>query len=417
MTQPVLTPTLLAEHPGRPTLLVGPSLGTGVATLWSHVLPFLGEVQVIGWDLPGHGETAPFGQDFTIPELAAAVAELIREQRASGVIAEGSSVVAAGDSIGGATTLQLALDHPELLAGAVMVCSTTKFGTPEAWRERADFVRQAGTPSMVRGSAERWFAEGFIASHREVVTALLHDLQETDRFDYAAACLALADYDLMGRLGEVTVPLRAIGGAEDAVCGPRDQRRIAEGVPQGSYVVLPGVAHQAPAEAPEATARAIIEAFPQVFGASGECAVSIPGPANASAAAARADAGVPGADPYDAGMAVRREVLGADHVDRSTAAIDDVTRDFQAMITRYAWGTIWTRPGLDRRTRSAITLTALIAGGHWEEFEMHVHAALRNGLSREEIVEVVLQSAIYCAVPAANHALGIARQAFAEHTE
>lgn len=114
------------------------------------------------------------------------------------------------------------------------------------------------------------------------------------------------------------------------------------------------------------------------------------------------------------GLAVRREVLGADHVAASLAKADASTAEFQQLITRYAWNEIWTRPGLDRRMRSAITLTALIAHGHWGEFEMHVRAARRNGLSREEIVEVLLQTAIYCGVPAANHAFSIAQPILAE---
>nr|WP_257998362.1 4-carboxymuconolactone decarboxylase [Zhihengliuella halotolerans] len=120
-------------------------------------------------------------------------------------------------------------------------------------------------------------------------------------------------------------------------------------------------------------------------------------------------------DPYDAGMGVRRQVLGDAHVDRANAGVDDFTAEFQEMITRYAWGTIWTRDGLDRVTRSAITLTAMIAGGYWEELEMHVHAAVRNGMSAEQIKEVFLQSAIYCSVPAANVAFKIGQRVLAEY--
>lgn len=112
---------------------------------------------------------------------------------------------------------------------------------------------------------------------------------------------------------------------------------------------------------------------------------------------------------FDAGMTVRREVLGAAHVDRANGSITEFTADFQELITRYAWGSIWTRPGLPRTTRSAITLTAMIAQGHWEEFAMHVRAALTNGMTRDEIKEVVLQSAIYCGVPAANTAFKVAQ--------
>jgi 4-carboxymuconolactone decarboxylase len=113
----------------------------------------------------------------------------------------------------------------------------------------------------------------------------------------------------------------------------------------------------------------------------------------------------------DDGMRVRREVLGDDHVDRATARTTDFTREFQDLITRYAWGEIWTRPGLDRRARSCITLTALVANGQLEELAMHVRAARRNGLSEEEIKEVLLQCAIYCGVPAANAAFAVAQRA------
>jgi 4-carboxymuconolactone decarboxylase len=113
-------------------------------------------------------------------------------------------------------------------------------------------------------------------------------------------------------------------------------------------------------------------------------------------------------DKHDRGMEVRREVLGDEHVDNAIAKTTDFTRDFQDLITRNAWGEIWTRPGLDRRMRSAITMTALIALGHFEELAMHVRAARRNGLSDDEIKEVLLQSAVYCGVPAANRAFAIA---------
>jgi 3-oxoadipate enol-lactonase/4-carboxymuconolactone decarboxylase len=113
-------------------------------------------------------------------------------------------------------------------------------------------------------------------------------------------------------------------------------------------------------------------------------------------------------------MRIRRNVLGDEHVDRVVEGTTAFTADFQDLITRYAWGEIWARPGLDRRTRSAITLIALVALGHWEELAMHVRAALRNGLTPDEIKEVLLHSAIYCGVPAANRAFAIAQRVLAE---
>lgn len=121
-------------------------------------------------------------------------------------------------------------------------------------------------------------------------------------------------------------------------------------------------------------------------------------------------------DQYDAGIKVRREVLGDAHVDRALAQADEFSGDFQEFITRYAWGEIWNRPGLDRRSRSCVTLTALVAGGHLDELAFHTRAALRNGLTPVEIKEVLLQAAVYCGVPAANSAFKVAQQVIREET-
>ncbi|MEA2410541.1 MAG: 3-oxoadipate enol-lactonase / 4-carboxymuconolactone decarboxylase [Thermoleophilaceae bacterium] len=120
------------------------------------------------------------------------------------------------------------------------------------------------------------------------------------------------------------------------------------------------------------------------------------------------------ADRHQQGMQLRRAVLGDEHVDRAEAGTTAFTEDFQDLITRYAWGEIWTRAGLDRRMRSAITMTALVARGHYEELALHVRAALRNGLTPDEIAEVLLHSAIYCGVPAANAAFRVAQRVLEE---
>lgn len=122
-------------------------------------------------------------------------------------------------------------------------------------------------------------------------------------------------------------------------------------------------------------------------------------------------------DAHKRGMKVRREVLGDAHVDAAVAGTTEFTADFQDLITRYAWGEIWTRPGLDRRTRSAMALTALIALGRFDELAMHVRAALRNGLSEDEIKEVLLQAAVYCGVPAARSAFEIASRVLEEESK
>ena len=202
-------------------------------------------------------------------------------------------------------------------------------------------------------------------------------------------CGALAEFDVRDRLGEITGPVLAVAGAARRATPPAGLEAIADGVADGRLVVLDGVAHLAPAEAPDVVARLIRD--------------HVRGGPRARRPDRRAGARL--------GMAVRREVLGAAHVDRATAAATDLTADFQEFITEYAWGGIWTRPGLDRRSRSLITLTALVARGHHEELAMHVQAARTNGVTVEEIKEVLMQTAIYCGVPDANTAFRIAHSA------
>ena len=117
---------------------------------------------------------------------------------------------------------------------------------------------------------------------------------------------------------------------------------------------------------------------------------------------------------YDEGMAVRREVLGDSYVEQANAKTTEFTRDFQQIATEFAWGTVWARPGLDRRSRSMVTITALIALGHHDELALHLRGALRNGLTREEIKEVLLQAAVYCGVPAVNAAFRVAQRVLDE---
>jgi 3-oxoadipate enol-lactonase/4-carboxymuconolactone decarboxylase len=387
MTVPVIVGVRLAGRPDLPLLLCGPSLGTSAVALWSRSADLLGDAfHVVAWDLPGHGSSPSTDELFTMAELATAVLGL-----ADKTLAErgepGASFAYAGDSAGGAVGLQLLLDAPTRVSCAVLLCTGAKIAETEAWHERAELVRRSGTPVMVEGSVQRWFAPGFVEREPEATTRLLHALQDADRFGYAAVCEALADFDVRGRLGEITAPLLAVAGEHDVVAPPKTAEAIATGVRSGRIVVLPGVAHLAPAEAPA------------------EVAALIRGHARSSLSVQQV---------RDAGMKVRREVLGDAHVDWATAATTSFTRDFQELITEYAWGSTWTRPGLDRRSRSLITLTALVARGHHEELAMHLRAARTNGLSDDEIKELLLQTAIYCGVPDANTAFRIAQQVLVE---
>jgi 3-oxoadipate enol-lactonase/4-carboxymuconolactone decarboxylase len=381
MTTPRIVGTDFGGPAGAGLLLLGPSLGTSAATLWKPVAERLAErARVVAWDLPGHGRS-PASGPFRMPELAAAVLALADD------IAPGQSFSYAGDSVGGAVGLQLLLDAPERVTSAALLCTGAVIGDPELWRVRAATVRESGTESVVLGSAERWFAAGFADREPAVAAALLDALRDTNAECYALVCEALAVFDVVDRLPQITTPVLAIAGAQDIPTPPEGLAQIASGVRDGRLIVLDGVGHLAPAEAPDRVADLI----------AGQLARN------------QSD------HLYEAGMAVRREVLGDSHVDRAVAATNAFTADFQELITRYAWGSIWTRPGLDRRSRSLITLTALVARGHHEELAMHVRAARRNGVTTDEIKELLLQTAIYCGVPDANSAFRIANKVLTEY--
>lgn len=378
MSVPRLVATDFGGPPDSDLLVVGPSLGTSTATLWGTTAGRLAEhIRVVGWDLPGHGPSPAARSPFTIAELAAAVLTVADD------IAPGKALHYAGDSVGGAVGLQLLIDVPSRLLTATLLCTAPAFGSPQLWHDRAALVRASGTAAAVGLARQRWFAPDFINREPAVASALLEALSRTDSESYALASEALAAFDVTGRLAAITNPVLAVAGVHDIVAPRECLQRIASSVGNGRLVVLDRVAHLAPAEAPARVADLIISHVqpPTLFGA---------------------------------GMAVRREVLGDDHVDRAVATTSTFTADFQDLITRYAWGSIWTRPGLDRRSRSLITLTALVARGHHRELAMHLRAARRNGLTTDEIKELLLQTAIYCGVPEANSAFQIASDVLGE---
>lgn len=386
MTVPQITAVRLGGSSDLPLLVLGPSLGTSAMTLWAQAAEHLADrFEIIAWDLPGHGTNTTSGQPFSMGELAAGVLATVDEVLAQRGVA-GGSFVYAGDSVGGAVGLHLLLDSPRRIDSAVLLCTGAKIGEAEAWHERAATVRASGTPAVLVGSSQRWFSPGFLDREPETGAALLHALQDTDREGYAQVCEALADHDVRDRLAEIQQPVMAVAGRDDAATPLASLQEIADGVAHGRLVVLDDVAHLAPAEAPMQVAQIIAEQIlPRTID-----------------------------DVRAAGMKVRREVLGDAHVDRATAAATDLTADFQDFITQYAWGSVWTRPGLDRRSRSLITLTALVARGHHEELAMHVRAARTNGLTNDEIKELLLQTAIYCGVPDANTAYRIAQKVLDE---
>jgi pimeloyl-ACP methyl ester carboxylesterase len=202
---------------------------------------------VLTWELPGHGtDSDPIPPGLTIADLA---------DRVLGVV--DGPFLYAGDSVGGQVGLELLLEAPDRVSGAVLCCTGAKIGDAGLWQQRIADVRASGTAGLVMGSAQRWFGPSFLDREPERASALLHSLRDASDDGYVAVCEALADYDVRARLGEITAPVVAVAGATDPVCPPDVLREIAEGVRAGRLVVLDDVGHQAPAERPDQVAHLI----------------------------------------------------------------------------------------------------------------------------------------------------------------
>lgn len=251
MAKPTLKAVLLSPERAlgeRPLLVVGPSLGTS-SVLWSDAATLLSnDFDVVAWDLPGHGVSPAATETFDVAALADSVVDLVDS------IAPGEAFHYAGVSLGGATGLQLGIKHGERLKSLSVQCAGAKIGTPEGWLERAETVRSQGTPVLIQGSAERWFAPGFLDREPERSSRLLHALRDTNRFSYAFCCEALAGFDVRADLGSITVPTQVVAGAADTVAPPSMAQETVDGITAGggtaNAVTLEGVAHLAPAEAP-----------------------------------------------------------------------------------------------------------------------------------------------------------------------
>ncbi|MGV9254106.1 bifunctional 3-oxoadipate enol-lactonase/4-carboxymuconolactone decarboxylase PcaDC [Streptomyces sp. NPDC003697] len=407
-----------------PVLILGPSLGT-TWHMWDRQVPELAKQwRVFRFDLPGHGGS-PAHPAASVSDLAV---RLLATLDALGVQRFGY----AGCALGGAVGVELALRRPERLASLALIAASPRFGTADEFRQRGVIVRTNGLDPIARTSPDRWFTSGFAAAQPAITEWAVQMVRTTDPGCYIAACEALASFDVRAELGRVGVPTLVLVGSDDQVTGPAEARTLVAGIPDARLAVVPGASHLVPVEQPAAVTDLLLRHFssawqPAFETTSGQLAVVVPPArpvpavpvqaapiAEIAPAATEPTAGRP--DPYDTGIKVRREVLGDAHVDRTLAGADEFSGDFQDFVTRYTWGEIWDRPGLDRRTRSCVTLTALVAGGHLEELAAHTRAALRNGLTPDEIKEVLLQAAVYCGVPAANRAFKVAQQVVREET-
>ncbi|MFZ3597872.1 4-carboxymuconolactone decarboxylase [Streptomyces sp. BH104] len=423
------TPRLQYRFDGRdddsaPVLILGPSLGT-TWHMWDRQVPELAQHwRVFRFDLPGHGGSPahPAGSVEVLAERLLATLDDLGIQRFG----------YAGCSLGGAIGAELALRHPERVASLALIAASPRFGTADEFRQRGVIVRSNGLDPIARTAPERWFTHGFATAQPAITDWAVQMVRTTDPGCYIASCEALAGFDVREELSDIGVPTLVLVGSEDQVTGPAEARTLVAGIPDARLAVVPGASHLAPVEQPAAVTDLLVRhftsAWPAAHEKTGQTAIQAApvkpviappppsAPPRAEIAAAQQPEAATRPDPHDAGLKTRREVLGDAHVDRALATADDFSGDFQEFLTRYAWGEIWSRPGLDRRTRSSVTLATLVAGGHVDELVFHTRAALRNGLTAAEIKEILLQTAVYCGVPAANAAFKVAQQVIREET-
>jgi 3-oxoadipate enol-lactonase/4-carboxymuconolactone decarboxylase len=360
---------------GAPVVVLVGSLGSTLE-MWEPQVSALSErFRVVRYDTRGHGRSPVPPGPYTLDDLVddhVALLDALDVERASVV----------GLSLGGMIALRLAAREPHRVERVAALCTSALLGPAQAWRDRAATVRAQGTAAVADAVLERWFTAELAAAQPALVARMREMVSGTPAEGYASCCEAVADMDLRADLRQVCAPVLAVAGADDPATPPEHLAVIAAGVPDGRLVVLDRAAHLASVERADAVNAALL--------------VHLSG--GATDASRRA-----------AGSRLRRAVLGDAHVDQAVARTNAFSAAFQDLIIRSAWGDVWSRPGLDRRTRSMLTVALLTGLGHERELALHVRAAVSNGVTPDEIAEVLLHTAVYAGVPAANTAFAAAQ--------
>ena len=363
----------LEGQPGKPVLILSHSLGADHGMWTPQLADFLSHFQVLRYDTRGHGASEMPKGEYTV--------ELLGRDALTLADALGIKQFAfCGLSMGGAVGQWLAINAQERLSGLVLANTSPQFGPRSNWEARIKAVNEGGMAAIANVVLGRFFSPEVLAkdAHAASVRAIFLTM---DPVGYLGCCAALRDFDARESLRKIRVPTLLIVGDRD-VSTPWDGHgeTLARDIAGARVVHLPS-AHLSNIERPHSFTSAVLEFL------SGRAA-----------------------DALEAGLAVRREMLGDAHVDRAIANTTDFNREFQELITRYAWGTVWTRPGLDLRTRRLLVLATMAALGRWEEFSMHVRAGLVRELEPCDLKEVLLQAAIYAGVPIANTGFHLAAE-------
>jgi 3-oxoadipate enol-lactonase/4-carboxymuconolactone decarboxylase len=356
----------------KPVIAFVHSLGTD-HSLWDRqaedLLPYF---RVLRCDVRGHGASESTPGDYSVAMLAGDVVAL-----ASTLGIEKFALC--GLSLGGMIGQWLGANQPERLTHLVLANTSAKFPAPEIMESRRQQALATGMGAFVDSAMQRGFLAESLAANPSFVASMRSVFLATDPVGYAGCCAAIRDLNQLDLLAKIRVPTLVIGGDRD-VSTPWEGHGdvLAERIPGAKHVVLPA-AHLSNLERPRSFSAAL-----------------------AGFVLAESE--------RKEGMKIRREVLGDEHVDRAAATITDFNRDFQDLIAKFAWGAIWSRPGLDRGTRRLLVLAITASTGRWEEFRLHVRTGLQHELEPCDLEEVLLQTAVYAGVPAANTGFQIARE-------
>ena len=364
----------------NPLVVLAHPLGMSQA-VWDDVIPaLLPRYRVLTWDLPGHGVSqAVSGEQITPADLAAealALAELAGAERFH----------FAGTSIGGVVGQQLIAEHSDRLLSATLTNTGAVIGNPDLWNTRAGRVRQEGLAVMSEEIVPRWFAPAAFEASPALKAGWCTQMGRGDDESYAQLCEMLGRDTFTGKLTGKSTTVQLFGGSEDMATPPATLEALAAELDGAPLAIFDGVGHVPAVEAPALFAQKLLAVL----------ATDLGDVANHGVA-------------YATGLETRKQVLGDEHVARSTANANSLDAPFQQMITRLAWGELWSNDDLTRRERSMITTGILAALGR-EELTLHLKTAKRIGLTEAELRQVLMHVAIYGGVPAANHAFALAKE-------
>lgn len=364
--------------PNSPTLIFSNSLGSEMM-MWDELIPYLlPYFRIVQYDTRGHGGSkSDIGTEgYSIELLAKDVIQLMDNL---GI----DKAYFCGLSMGGLIGQYLGIHFPDRFHKIILSNTGAKIGNDERWNARISTISENGMQAVVDDSIERWFTDSFKVNNPTKIAETYAMFLRSDVQGYTNCCCAIRDADFRESLDKFSVEALVVTGDEDPVTNIEHAEFISSKIPNAQLQILKA-RHLSATELPQQFAEMLTNFFV-------------------------------GTSTFEKGMHVRRSVLGKEHVDKASSKINDFNGDFQSFISHYAWGEIWTRPGLSKHNRSLITMAMLIALNRPNEFKMHVKAAFNNGVTKEEIKEVIMQSALYCGLPAANDAIHLAEEIFKEN--